>query len=150
MPHQWIVSKALLDMDRQELSFRIASTGLELWKQETDETYNCYEHFMIANGRGAGFHQFSGLSSPVMKWFESYYIPGTITCGFQTKILKADWNETHTELTLDIEVFTEKASVIVCMNSAKKYLIPDAAKVTEGAYVFSLSSGVHTINIQSI
>lgn len=150
MPHQWIVSKALLDMDCHELSFRIASTGLELWKQETDETYNCYEHFMIANGRGAGFHQFSGLSSPVMKWFESYYIPGTITCGFQTKILKADWNETHTELTLDIQVFTEKASVIVCMNSAKKYLIPDAVKVTEGAYVFSLSSGVHTINIQSI
>ncbi|MBE7043006.1 MAG: hypothetical protein E7399_05870 [Ruminococcaceae bacterium] len=147
MPHQWIVSKALLDLGNHDLSFEIAKKGLELWKRETDDSYNCYEHFMIENGRGAGFHQFSGLSSPVMKWFETYYVPGNVTCGFQTKILKKEWNEEFTALHLEVEVFSKQADVIVCMNDKKEYSVQNATKITDGAYCIRVEQGIHHIQV---
>lgn len=147
MPHQWIVSRALLDLGEHALSYRIADTALKVWKREADETYNCYEHFMIANGRGAGFHQFSGLSSPVMKWFETYYVPGTVTCGFQTKILQAEWREDGTSLHLELEVFSDKADVVVCMNAEKEYRVERAVRVTAGAYCLSFDRGRHTVQM---
>ena len=60
--------------------------ALNVWKKEVDLTYNCYEHFMLANGRGAGFHQFSGLSTPVLMWYNALYKPYTVTGGFRTLI----------------------------------------------------------------
>ena len=86
MPHQWILWKALLDHGEIELAIKIADTALNVWKKEVDLTYNCYEHFMLANGRGAGFHQFSGLSTPVLMWYNALYKPYTVTGGFMTLI----------------------------------------------------------------
>ena len=36
---------------------------------------------MILNGRGAGFHQFSGLSTPVLMWYNYLYKLYTVTGG---------------------------------------------------------------------
>jgi hypothetical protein len=86
MPHQWFFWKALLDRGRAGEAHRIARTALELWKTETEATYNCFEHFRVDTGRGAGWHQFSGLSCPVLCWFSAYHRPGTLTTGFDAWI----------------------------------------------------------------
>ncbi|MBI4926392.1 MAG: hypothetical protein HY835_01410 [Anaerolineae bacterium] len=81
MPHQWFIWKTALDMGRGDFAHQIAHTALDLWKREVETTYFCYEHFLIQSGRGAGWHQFSGLSSPVVSWFGAYHRPGRLTTG---------------------------------------------------------------------
>ncbi len=81
MAHQWFFWKALLDLGEGETAFRIAKTALDLWQQEVERTYNCYEHFVITSGRGAGWHHFGGLSAPVLNWYSAYYRPGRLTTG---------------------------------------------------------------------
>lgn len=93
MPHQWVLWKSMLDHGELEFANRIAGTALSLWKREVDETYNCYEHFLAQNGRGCGYHQFSGLSTPVLLWFSAYYVKGTISAGFLTWIDEVKWME---------------------------------------------------------
>ena len=93
MPYQWMFFKAALDAGRTEFAFQIAQTMLSLWQQECAESYHCFEHFMIETRRGAGWHQFGGLSSPIVQFFASYYRPGTLTCGFDTFVESAVWSE---------------------------------------------------------
>ena len=151
MPHQWILSKALLDHGKHDLSFEIAKKGLEVWKQEVDETYNCYEHFMVANGRGAGFHQFSGLSTPVMKWFETYFVPGTITCGFLTKLTRVVWNKEKTAVTIEIVSHTKQTDLVVCMKERKEgYMLKGFGtmkRINGGAYCVSLKGCKEAVTI---
>ena len=103
MPYQWIFFKSALDAGMADFAFRIAQTALELWQKECAESYHCFEHFNIETRRGAGWHQFSGLSSPVVHWFAAYYRPGTLTVGFDTFVAEARWEPGHTGLwaTLD-------------------------------------------------
>lgn len=82
MPHQWFYWKTLLDLGRGEEAFRIAATALELWQTEVGRSYNCFEHFLVKTGRGAGWHQFTGLSCPVLAWYGAYYRPGRLTTGY--------------------------------------------------------------------
>jgi hypothetical protein len=86
MPHQWLFWKALLDLGRADEAHRIASTALGLWQREVDLSYNCFEHFTVETGRGAGWHAFGGLSSPVLCWFGAYHRPGRLTVGLDTWI----------------------------------------------------------------
>lgn len=81
-PHQWFYWKTCLDLARPLLAWKIASTALEVWNREAGESYNCYEHFIIETGRGAGWHQFSGLSTPILLWYGAYHEPGRLTFGF--------------------------------------------------------------------
>ncbi len=90
MPHQWFLWKTMLDLGQADFAFKIAQTALDLWKAEVDESYNCFEHFLIESGRGAGWHQFSALSSPVLAWFSAYYRPGRLTAGFDTWVHRCD------------------------------------------------------------
>ena len=46
---------------------------------------------MIESRRGAGWHQFGGLSAPVAQWFAAYYVPGTLTTGFDVFVQCARW-----------------------------------------------------------
>lgn len=85
-PYQWFLWKALLDLGHGDLAFKIARTALDVWKTEVDDTYHCFEHFIVASRRGTGWHQFGGLSTPVLAWFSAYHRPGTLTCGFDTWI----------------------------------------------------------------
>ncbi|WP_185937407.1 MGH1-like glycoside hydrolase domain-containing protein [Chitinophaga polysaccharea] len=102
MPHQWFVWKTMLDMDRCDLAYKIASKGLDVYKTETDASYYTFEHFLAASGRGAGWHQFSGLSTPVLSWFEAYYKTGAITPGFEIWINRQSFSKDHTSYEADI------------------------------------------------
>ena len=147
MPHQWILWKSLLDKGEVALADEIAQTALKVWKNEVDVTYNCYEHFMVQNGRGAGFHQFGGLSTPVLLWYKAYYAPGTITGGFLTAFEKITWNEDYTYLECEIAETTPHGVVMVCMKEGADYgftvngeEVP-ATQLTNGGYVLPVKAG---------
>lgn len=87
MPHQWFIWKTLLDLGQGELAWQIARTALETWEREVRATGCSFEHFIIKTGRGAGWHQFGGLSSPLLSWFAAYFRPGTLTGGLDCWVL---------------------------------------------------------------
>lgn len=91
IPYQWMFFKAALDAGKTGFAFRIADTALRLWQDECAASYHCFEHFMIESRRGAGWHQFGGLSAPVAQWFAAYYVPGTLTTGFDTFVRSVRW-----------------------------------------------------------
>ncbi|MFP4705645.1 MAG: hypothetical protein ACLFMV_12625, partial [Spirochaetaceae bacterium] len=92
--------KSLIDYGRFDLVVRIARTALELWERETGDSYNCYEHFIIETGRGAGWHQFGGLSSPVLALFNALYRIGRVTPGYDVRIDGASYDDTADSLTM--------------------------------------------------
>jgi hypothetical protein len=104
MPHQWFLWKTMLDLGQPDFAFQIAQTALDLWKAEVDESYHCFEHFLIESGRGAGWHQFSALSSPVLAWFSAYYRPGRLTVGFDTWIHRSEFEPDHSALNAELEL----------------------------------------------
>ena len=123
MPHQWFFFKALLDYGLCGEAFRIARTALELWAHEVEHSYNCYEHFIIASGRGAGWHQFSGLSCPVLLWYQSYFRPGTITGGLSAWITGQDWSAGFDHLRCAVAFADNRpsCSLIFAMAPGKRY-----------------------------
>ena len=153
MPHQWILWRSLFDRGECELAFRIADTALKVWKRETDESYSCFENFMSANGRGSGYHHFSGLSTPVLMFFESYYKPGTVTVGFGTTVKAEIWNSEKTALTLECRSIGKAPAALVCLAAGAEYSfsvngVPAMARqVTEGAYEIGLPTGSSTLKI---
>ena len=90
MPHQWFVFLGMLEHGYAEYAVRIADTALNLWKHETDASYHCYEHFMVQSGRGAGWHNFSGLSAPVVSWYYGFYVKGTVTAPVNLMVTKTE------------------------------------------------------------
>lgn len=88
MPHQWFAFWGMLEYGYDEYAARIAETALRVWKNEADYSYRCYEHFMVESQRGAGWHCFGGLSSPVVMWYASLYTPGHITLPVQLHLAK--------------------------------------------------------------
>ncbi len=147
MPHQWILWKSLLDHGEGELATEIAETALSLWERETSVTYNCYEHFMVENGRGAGFHQFSGLSTPVLMWFESYYKPFSVTGGFRTLI--TDKSIRGGDLSFNVSVDSPDASVLVCLPEGKEYTFDcdaELSQVNRSSYLLKFKTlGAHGV-----
>lgn len=136
MPHQWILWKACLDNGEAVFAQQIAKTALDLWEEETSYTYNCYEHFMISNGRGGGFHQFSGLSTPVLMWFSAYYKPYTVTSGFMTVIKNKRISQDCMEF--DIVSSAKKPVVIICMPENKSYTVSTSGSVTENGGIYTV------------
>jgi Mannosylglycerate hydrolase MGH1-like glycoside hydrolase domain len=104
MPHQWFLWKTMLDLGQAEFAYKIAQTALDLWKAEVDYSYHCFEHFLIESGRGAGWHQFSALSSPVLSWFAAYYRPGRLTTGFDTWIHHCQVHSNNWGLKAELEL----------------------------------------------
>ena len=157
MPHQWILWKALLDLGETALAHRIASTALNLWRRETGVSGNCYEHFMIVTGRGAGYHHFSGLSSPVLDWFRAYYRPGNVTAGFDTAVLRQQWNDDKTAVDMTVETHTNGSAVIVTLQEGLEYRfegLPEGAKAARlhpGTYCLRLAqSGVYAVSARPV
>lgn len=122
LPYQWMFFKTALDSGRTDFAFRLADTLLELWQDECQASYHCFEHFMIESRRGAGWHQFSGLSSPIVQFYASYYRPGTLTTGFDTFVQKACWDEEKTclEAVLDCTKAGRMAVLAVTMPGEKQ------------------------------
>jgi len=151
MPHQWILWRSLLDHSSGELAFDIAKLALDVWAREVNESYCCFEHFMSANGRGSGFHQFSGLSTPVMMFFSAYFVPGNITPGFMCDIRNAVWNDEKTQVSFDCDNTVDLSVVIVCMNEGYEYDYLCAGKalnkkrLTNGAWEINIPKGKSTI-----
>ncbi len=125
MPYQWLFFKAALDEGRLSFAWSLAQRLLDLWQRECAASYHCFEHFMIESRRGAGWHQFSGLSSPIVQFFAAYYRPGTLTTGFDTFVARVQWGEAHRTLHAELQctrcgeqsvlaVTDPAASVAVC------------------------------------
>ena len=114
----------MLDLGESDFAFQIAQCGLDVWKKEADESYHCFEHFTIETGRGAGWHQFTGLSSPVMSWFGAYYRPGRFTCGFDAWIRRQRFSEDNTSFEAALHMESRQARqpcVIVTLNPGRSY-----------------------------
>ena len=124
MPHQMILWNTMLDLGRPDLAKRIADTALENWERECADSYNCYEHFMIETGRGGGWSNFSGLSSPILNWWNAYNKPGTISTGFGTLVTSALWQDGNASVTVTLEFDRELAgreiALVACLSSGPK------------------------------
>ncbi|MDA3961169.1 MAG: trehalase family glycosidase [Planctomycetota bacterium] len=92
MPHQWFCWKALLDFGESELAWRVADTALQLWRDEVGLSGQCFEHFIVATRRGAGWHHFSGLSTPVLSWYAAHYRVQRVTAGHDCWIVSEQWD----------------------------------------------------------
>ncbi len=128
MPHQWFFWKALLDLGEGEFAWEVARRALELWQTEVGATYNCNEHFIIETGRGAGWHQFGALSSPVLKWYAAYFRPGTLTTGLNAWIVSENFAQDNSSLDAEIKLYcpdisSGHCSMVVCMNPAYSYAV---------------------------
>jgi hypothetical protein len=125
MPHQWFMWKAMLDIDRPDLAFRIAHQALEVYEREAEATYCTFEHFSTETARGSGWHQFSGLSSPVLSWFSAYYRIGAVTPGYEIWINSQRFNgdtSTYTAtLSFDNATGSHARSMIVCLRPGYVY-----------------------------
>lgn len=154
MPHQWILWRSLFDRGCSELAFKIASTAIELWKKETDESYCCFENFMTSNGRGSGYHQFSGLSTPVLMFFESYYTPGTVTLGFASSVKEANWNSKKSSLAMKCTAYGTAPTALICLAAKDGYSFTlngkkiNPRQITLGAYEIDLPIGESEILIK--
>jgi len=122
LPYQWMFFKAALDAGKADFAFRLSDTMLKLWEGECEASYHCFEHFMIESRRGAGWHQFGGLSSPVTQFYASYYRPGTLTTGFDTFVEKAEWQEGFGALDAVLAVTKPGRATVIAVTStdAKK------------------------------
>ena len=126
MPHQWFIWKSLLDWGQGDFAFQIAQTALELWKNEVNESYHCFEHFLIDSRRGAGWHQFSSLSAPVLNWFSAYYVPGRLTTGFDVRVRKCAWQDSNRALDASLELSSSRngnTNFIAVMNPGGRYAV---------------------------
>lgn len=102
-PQQWFFWKALLDQNRADFAAQIAGTALDIWKTEVEASYHCFEHFIVQSGRGAGWHQFGGLSAPILAWYGAYHRPGRLTIGFDAWIRRQQFSNANHHLEAEIE-----------------------------------------------
>ncbi len=126
-PHQWTVWKALLDLGEGEKAYQVATTALNTWEKECEESYYTFEHFIISSQRGAGWHQFSGLSSPILNWFAAYYRVGKVSTGFEVWISDDRFNENFTQyqakLSFDDSTAPHERTIIICMDPSETYKV---------------------------
>ena len=114
----------MLDLGESDFAFKIAKTALDVWKNEVESSYNCMEHFLVETGRGAGWHEFGGLSSPVVIWYSAYFRPGNFTTGFDTWVDNKKFDDDFSIFSADLSVDTNNnpvASVVICMNPEYQY-----------------------------
>ena len=144
----------MLDHNRPDLANRIAITAMDLWKTETDRTHNSYEHFMLRNGRGAGFHHFSGLSSPVLSWMAAYHQPGHLHSGFLTTIRSLQWDSDFTGVTFAYTADAPAAAIISLKAGEHYRFLSSGAPISaeplwDGTYVLSLPAGTDRITVSN-
>nr|MDE5670546.1 hypothetical protein [Eubacterium sp.] len=121
MSHQWFIWKAMFDLGDMDFAFEIADRALNMWKKETDFSYNTYECFGIETQRGGWFHNFGGLSAPVCVWANAYYRPASITTGFDLWLdeQQADMNGAY----IKFKYFgnNDKYGILVCLSDKNDY-----------------------------
>ncbi|NIB38243.1 hypothetical protein HBA55_01525 [Pseudomaricurvus alkylphenolicus] len=125
MPHQWFIWKTALDLGQGDFAYQIARTALDLWKAEVEASYYCFEHFLIQSGRGAGWHQFGALSSPVVSWFSAYHCPGRISTGMDIWIEAQSFSDDFSSFEGNLRLTTalKTVTVIVNLQPSKEYCV---------------------------
>jgi glycogen debranching enzyme len=73
MPHNVMLWKALREQGLYAEARRLAEALLSNWEREARATYHCFELFRANTGRGSGWHQFSGLSAPLLLVYEAEF-----------------------------------------------------------------------------
>ena len=121
MAHQWYIWKTMFDLGDTDFAFKIADRALEIWKSETDFSYNTYECFGIKTQRGGWFHNFGGLSAPICVWANAYYRPGTVTAGFDVWICDSQINADGARVKFKYYGKNEKYSLMVCLSDEYEY-----------------------------
>ena len=121
MSHQWFVWKTMLDNGEADFAFEIAKRALDMWKDETDFTYNTYECFGIATKRGGWFHNFGGLSAPICIWANAYFRPQTVTTGFDIWTDYQHTTETSAEISFKYYGENEKYTMVVTLSDKADY-----------------------------
>lgn len=123
MSHQWFMWKTMFDLGETDFAFAIADRALNMWKAETDFSYNTYECFGIKTQRGGWFHNFGGLSAPINIWANAYYKPGTVTVGLDvwTDYQKVTANEA--EVSFKYFGDNDKYSVVITLSDAENYRV---------------------------
>lgn len=145
-PYQYLIWKAMLDIGENAFAYKIAERALTSWKQETEFSYNTFEMMQIETERGGWFHQFSGLSSPIVTWYHAYYKKGSVTTGYETWIEKQWFSEDYTEAIIHYELNEKKKNgMIIVMDSDYDYQVFVNGKLVkyeehaDGALEISLS-----------
>lgn len=130
MSHQWFAWKTMLDNGEADFAFAVADRALEMWKEETDFSYNTYECFGIKTRRGGWFHNFGGLSAPICIWANAYYKAGTVTTGFD---VWTDYQRVTTDgAELKFRYFgdSEKYTILVTLSDNYSYSVTlDGAEI---------------------
>lgn len=115
--HQWFLWCCMLDLGAGDRAWQIASTALTAWKKECDSTLNTFEMLHVATGRGGWFHQFGGLSAPVLLWLGCYYQPGVVNAGLDTRLYHVHFakKNTHCTLCADTTLSKEPSTLVVSL-----------------------------------
>ena len=121
MSHQLFIWKAMLDNGDVDFAFEIADRALEMWKNETDFSYNTYECFGIDTQRGGWFHNFGGLSAPILIWANAYYKPKTVTTGFDVWTDYQNVTENGAEISFKYFGENDKYSMVVTLDDGFEY-----------------------------
>ncbi len=121
MSHQWFVWKSMLDNGEADFAFEIAKRALDMWKRETEFTYNNYECFGIKTKRGGWFHNFGGLSAPICIWADCYYKPQTVTTGFDVWTDYQNVSDTAAEISFKYYGKSERYTIIVTLCDKAEY-----------------------------
>ena len=152
-PHQWFFFKSAFDLGDETLAKMIADTALDTWKNEVNYSYNCFEHFVIAGGRGAGWHQFGALSGPITYWYNSMYVPGTITAGFDTWITNKKATSNTLKADLEFSKPQNQNMLWICLDQSKKYTVkinskPVKHKLVKPGLIMIKISGMKSCSVE--
>lgn len=122
-PHQWFIWKSMLDMGNADFAKDIAHLALNIWKREVESSYYTFEMVNTVTGLGGWFHNFGGLSTPLMMWLKAYYAPGTVNVGFDTYLESVKFNRYNTSAEIDFTYYGENNKIILLcvMNEKGEY-----------------------------
>lgn len=123
MSHQWFVWKTMLDNGEADFAYDVAKTALDMWKAETDFTYNTYECFGIATKRGGWFHNFGGLSAPICIWANAYFKPQTVTTGFDVWTDYQNTTDNSAEISFKYFGESDRYTMLVTLSDKLDYTV---------------------------
>lgn len=158
--HQWFIWKSMLDLNDGDFAFEIAKRALNIWKREAEKTYFTFEMVNVVTGSGGWFHNFGGLSAPILLWLKAYYAPGTLNAGFDTYIDSYSFENDDTQFIAHLTSYKDgKSSLVVCMSDKADYSITldgkqaKYKKRTDGAFEIEIDSKLgekHIIEIKTL
>jgi len=119
LPHCWFFWKALLDHGAGDLAWQLVDQALGSWSSAFVSAERTWEKMIIATERGAGWHHFGGLSSPLLCWYEAVHRPGRLTGGQGLLIEDETASATAYRGTLRLGGVAGRTSVVwLCLSAA--------------------------------